>query len=236
MKERNNVVETHFDQVIGAKKREAYTFNPRTMSIKDRRISQLLLQSGLSGKACLDIGPGTGRWLTFMKENGASWLGGVDISSEVLTRCADLCDQTQKCNLEMEALSLSDNSVDVVIAIEVLEHLRDPSMFVSEIVRVSKPGGLVLMTMPNITSFISRIRLMFGLLPVAIASDPTHVRFYRQKDITKLMKPFGLTPEFHPTSFSLIPTNPKSRFRIPSIQALSSLDDSHVFTMRVEKA
>jgi len=235
MSDKNNIVEAHFDKVIGAKERQNYTYDPKTKSTKDRRISQLLLQNGLSERACLDIGPGTGRWLTFMKQNGARWLGGVDISSTVLERCEDLCDETQKCDLETDALSFDDDSVDVVIAIEVLEHLRDPAHFFSEIVRVTKPGGFVLMTMPNITSFISRIRLLFGLLPVAIAADPTHVAFYRQKDIAALLRPFHLTPRFHATSFSLMPLNPKSRFRVPSIQALSSLDDSHVFTMRVEK-
>jgi len=196
---------------------------------------RLLKQNGIEGKVCLDIGPGTGRWLDFMRQNGAEHLSAVDISSEVLTRCAELCDQLQKCDLEKDSLAQDTDSVDVVIAIEVLEHLQNPSMFLSEIVRVTKPGGIVLMTLPNVTSFISRIRMMLGMLPVVMVSDPTHVGFYRQKDLVSLMAPFGLMPEFHATSFSLNPMKPKSRIRLPSFGKLSNLDDSHVLTMRVPR-
>ena len=39
--------------------------------------------------------------------------------------------------------------------------------------------------MPNILSFSSRVRVVLGLLPVAIVSDPTHIKFYRKKEILK---------------------------------------------------
>jgi len=233
--ERNKIVEGHFDKVIGEKAHLKYSFDSSSMSIKDRCIIRLLMQNGLEGKVCLDIGPGTGRWLGFMRQNGAHSLNAVDISSEVLKRCAELCDQVQKCDLEKDKLALDTDSVDVVIAIEVLEHLQDPAIFFSEIVRVVKPGGMVLMTLPNVTSFISRVRMVLGMLPVVMVSDPTHVGFYRQKDLISLMAPFGLVPEFHATSFSLIPTKPKSRIRLPSVGRLSNLDDSHVLTVRVTK-
>ena len=72
--------------------------------------------------------------------------------------------------------------------IEVLEHVRNYELFLKEVIRISKNGGILIFTMPNILSFISRIRVVFGLLPVAIASDETHVNFFRKKDINRIFK------------------------------------------------
>jgi 2-polyprenyl-3-methyl-5-hydroxy-6-metoxy-1,4-benzoquinol methylase len=233
--QKKNVVENHFDKMMSGKEYQEYQFNLQRMNIKDRKIAQALLDFGLQKKACLDIGPGTGRWLTFMTKNGAEWKAAIDISAEVIERCNKLCNETQKANIECEKFNFDDNTVDIIIAIEVLEHIRDPTMFISEIVRVSSDGALILMTIPNIVSFISRIRMAFGLLPVAIAADPTHVGFYRKKDLKNLFKPHGLIPKFIPTSFSLNPLNPKSRLRIRTSSLFSSLDDSTVFSMIVNK-
>lgn len=232
---RKTAVEAQFDGMIGEKPPIDYSFDLGAMGRKDRQIARCLLAEDLAGKRCLDIGPGTGRWLTFMKRNGASYLAGLDISGEVLDRCAALCDRTQKVDLESERFDFESDFFHVVLSIEVLEHLREPETYLSEIVRVTRDGGLVLMSIPNIVSLISRVRLLVGLLPSAIASDRTHVSFYRKKDLHRLLAPYGLTPSFLPTSISLNPMNPKSRFRLPSTSWMSSLDDSLLFAMRVRK-
>lgn len=49
-------------------------------------------------------------------------------------------------------LDLPDNSVDLVYSFEVLEHLWDPFIAINEMIRVLKPGGKLLISMPNILS------------------------------------------------------------------------------------
>ncbi len=49
---------------------------------------------------------------------------------------------------EYLCLPFEDDAFDHVVAFQVLEHHRDPRVFMSEICRVSKPGGLVLLTVP----------------------------------------------------------------------------------------
>ena len=51
-------------------------------------------------------------------------------------------------DLENQAIPIKSNSVDIIIAVEVIEHIRDSKEFLKEILRVSKPGGLILLTMP----------------------------------------------------------------------------------------
>jgi len=235
MKEIKTFVETHFDTVFSEKPDIEYEFDIRRMSWKGRMIIRSLLKHGIKGKKCLDVGPGTGRCLQFLKRNHASYLGAVDISEESLGRGSKLCNKTQKADVETDKFGFESNFFDIVISIEILEHLRNPESYLSEIVRVTKNGGIILMSIPNIVSFISRIRMLFGLLPTAIASDKTHVRFYRKKDIVRLFAPLNLLPQFIPTYISLNPFNRKSWFSIPSTKLLSSFDDSLLFLIHVVK-
>ncbi|HLO60493.1 MAG TPA: class I SAM-dependent methyltransferase [Bacteroidales bacterium] len=55
-----------------------------------------------------------------------------------------------------------DNTFDLIIAIEVSEHIADHEMFFSESGRVLKPGGRLYITTPNILTLKSRIRFLFS--------------------------------------------------------------------------
>jgi len=62
-------------------------------------------------------------------------------------------------------LPLKDESVDVVTATDVLEHLVDPQMLVRETYRVLKPGGYAMFATPNLASWHNIFALLIGLQP-----------------------------------------------------------------------
>jgi len=224
-----NPTEKHFDKIFSEKTEIEYQLHIRKMGPKDKQIVDLLKRHGVNGKNCLDVGPGTGRWIKFLRQMGAKSITAIDISDQAIDKCRPFCDEIKKNNIEKEKFNLNSNSFDIVISFEVLEHLYDPAHYLSEMLRVMDDDALLIMSTPNMTSFISRIRMLLGELPVVVASDPTHVRFYRKKDIKDLFKKFNMHTTFVPTSISLNPLKPKSRLRIPSMQIISSLDDSLVF-------
>jgi SAM-dependent methyltransferase len=57
------------------------------------------------------------------------------------------------CN---KGLPFASDSLDAVVSIEGIEHLENPSQFIRECARVAKPGGLIILTTPNVDSFRSR--------------------------------------------------------------------------------
>ena len=231
-----NAVEDQFDHIVVENVKEQYGFDLDLLRGKDRQIISTLKEYGIKDKKCLDIGPGTGRFVQFLKSENANLICAADISTEALKCCEKYIDESQKIDIEHESLQFNDNSFDVIISFEVLEHLREPDNYISEIIRVAKDGSLVLVSLPNITSLISRIRMLFGLLPVAIASDKTHVSFYRQKDIVKLFGENNLKPIFLPTSISLNPFNAKSKLSVLSNKYISSFDDNLLFCFYVNKS
>lgn len=56
----------------------------------------------------------------------------------------------------------ADNSFDLIIAIEVSEHIPDHEVFFRESSRILKPGGKLYITTPNLLSLKSRIRFLFS--------------------------------------------------------------------------
>gem|GEM_PF-1940602 len=224
--------EQAFDKIFREKEHINYSKVTGKMGWRDKKVVKHLLEHGVKDKYCLDVGPGTGRWLQFLKDNGAAYLGAIDISRESLNRCSHLCNKVQKANVETDRFDFKDNFFDVVVSFMILEHLRDPGNYISEIIRVVKKGGLILMTIPNIASFLSRIRLLLGILPAAVSSDNTHVRFYTKRELITLFKPFDLIPEMIPTSFSINPFNSK-RLKIPSNKLTCSLDDHLLFRIYI---
>ncbi|MBI5558043.1 MAG: methyltransferase domain-containing protein [Deltaproteobacteria bacterium] len=225
-------IEKYFDDYFQKKPDIRYEFDIRGMGRKDRRIVRTLREFGVSGKRCLDIGPGTGRWVQFLKKEGAGYLAAVDISPVSLERCAPFCDAVQQVNIEREKLPWDSESFDAVLFFEIIEHLVDCTNAIAEVMRVLKPGGLLLLSTPNLVSFISRLRMVLGMLPVAIAGDSTHVRFYRRQELAAAFAGYPARLAFLSTSFSLHPLKPKSHLRCPSFGWLTALDDSLLLCVR----
>jgi methionine biosynthesis protein MetW len=63
-------------------------------------------------------------------------------------------------------ISLPDESVDVVVMGEIIEHLVDPDAVVDEVHRVLRPGGQLIVTTPNIASWTNRLVLALGIQPL----------------------------------------------------------------------
>ncbi|RKU38139.1 hypothetical protein C6496_07505 [Candidatus Poribacteria bacterium] len=102
-----------------------------------------------------DLGFGPGVLTTFILQQDPSWqVDGVDISQYCLHHAQRLL--TKKEVLGRSELSVGDvrelpypdNAFDVVIAIEVLEHIPDPEVGLSEVMRVLKPGGYAITALP----------------------------------------------------------------------------------------
>jgi ubiquinone/menaquinone biosynthesis C-methylase UbiE len=105
----------------------------------------------LEGRTVLDAGCGAGYGTSFMAGNGARWVLGVDISEEAI-QCA--ASGHARDNLEFGVadcteLGLRDDSFDMVVSIELIEHLVQVDRYLSEVCRVVKPQGLYFMSTPN---------------------------------------------------------------------------------------
>ena len=132
-------------------------------------------------KTHLDVGPGSGRLINLLEERFGVHSRACDYTDALIGegRTVDIV------NLNRDKLPYSDGSFDVVTATEVVEHLEHFRETLRDIYRVVKPGGLCILTTPNILNLNSRLRnlwfgfgVLFGPLPIsnnALHSTAGHV-------------------------------------------------------------
>ncbi len=73
---------------------------------------------------------------------------------------------------------IADNTFDFAITFQVIEHIQDDKTFISEIHRVLKPGGILMLTTPN--------------RPMSLTRNPWHIREYSADELASVVgKSFG---------------------------------------------
>jgi 2-polyprenyl-3-methyl-5-hydroxy-6-metoxy-1,4-benzoquinol methylase len=81
---------------------------------------------------------------------------------------------------------------DVIFAGEIIEHLFDDSKFIRECHTILKPGGILIITVPNLTSFFNRFLMFFGSMPLtAYVAAPFHYHVYNRRRLKNLIKDEG---------------------------------------------
>lgn len=155
---------------------EAVEANHWWFKAKRRYVAQALAWFGpaAAGAKVLDVGCGTGAVMEHMKLLGYEAFG-VDMSPEALQYC-----QAKKLTVTLgtaESIAYPDASFDVVLALDVLEHVSDHQAAVKEIARILKPGGIFVATVPAHP-------WLFSYHDVALH----HVRRYRRAEFKQTLE------------------------------------------------
>ncbi|HXZ19212.1 MAG TPA: glycosyltransferase, partial [Candidatus Acidoferrales bacterium] len=89
------------------------------------------------------------------------------------------------------ALPFPSGRFDWVLAIEVIEHLPRPDLFLREIHRVLRPGGRLLLTTPNRLQYLRpwHPRWFYRALRRRIVLEPSHVREFTLRELRQLLPP-----------------------------------------------
>lgn len=133
----------------------------------------------------LDLGCGDGGLSRYLarKDKTVSYMG-IDGKSNIDNRQSSLI---VEADLNKD-LPLADASVDVVVALALIEHLIKPYYFILESSRVLKPGGRLVMTTPSPKSKpILESLAFFGIISKEDIRD--HKRYFSKKDLEEGLKP-----------------------------------------------
>ena len=105
----------------------------------------------IAGKHVLDVACGEGYGSALMKRWGARSVTGVDISSDAIRKAKELFSDDDLVFIEhnAERLPFDDVSFDMAVSLETIEHLDNPEAFLSELRRVVKAGGTIIVSCPN---------------------------------------------------------------------------------------
>jgi len=112
--------------------------------VRRHNLYRLLSTKQEPGSRLLEIGCGTGANL---RERSSRWTPtvGIDLELRALAYCRDLLAVQADA---LAALPFADTTFDVVVLLDVLEHLADPGFLVREMSRVLSPGGAAVIMVP----------------------------------------------------------------------------------------
>jgi SAM-dependent methyltransferase len=140
-------------------------------------------------RTVLDIGAGQGTDLMLARAvDSAAELHAIEVfppNQEDLRRKGVT---VHGLNLEHERFPLARESVDVVIANQVLEHVKEIFWIFHEVTRVLRVGGSLIIGVPNLASLHNRALLLCGRQPTCLQNHSAHVRGYTSRDLVKFLE------------------------------------------------
>lgn len=132
----------------------------------------------LEQRSILDLSCGTGYGTDYLGAY-AGRIVGIDCAPDVVTKCREDYPRANVEFLAMDACALAfrDASFDCIVSQDTIEHIQDDHRFVSELTRVLKPDGTLIIFTPH-----GKGR---GMTP----DDPYHVREYTHEEFQALLAP-----------------------------------------------
>lgn len=128
------------------------------------------------GGDVLEVGCGEGRGIGLLTGNARSFTA-VDKLKPVIEDLQKKHPSAHFISMNIPPLSgLADNAYDLVVSFQVIEHIKNDSLFLQEIHRVLKPGGTALLTTPNRRLSLTR--------------NPWHIREFLPDELEQLAQKF----------------------------------------------
>ena len=152
------------------------TYGPQTMQAFMSMINPF--------QTVVDIGAGGGRDLSIAKTvcPDAKTIA-IEASTEYAKNLSGIVDEVEVIDIERDKFPFPDESIDLFMANQVLEHTKEVFWIIHEISRSLKVGGHFIIGVPNIASFHNRILLLFGNHPTQAKLYSAHIRLFSKKDI-----------------------------------------------------
>jgi methionine biosynthesis protein MetW len=134
----------------------------------------------------VDGGPG---WLAKIMADRGARVVMTDLSNVAVDRARARGINAQQCEIDAEPLPFEDCSFDVVLCDSQLEHRFNPDHALDEMARVLRPGGRLILLLPNTAHWRVRWWLLTGRFPVVrhTPTDWLHIRFFTLADVRPLL-------------------------------------------------
>jgi methionine biosynthesis protein MetW len=131
--------------------------------MSDLALHQRLAQMVPQGAHVLDLGCGDGALLAHLKATRGCTGYGVEIDDDNVHACIARGVNVIQANLDQGLAMFRDQSFDVVLQIDTLQHLRNAEVMLRETVRV---GQLGIIAFPNFAHWPNRLQVLRGQMPV----------------------------------------------------------------------
>ncbi|MBA4341255.1 MAG: methionine biosynthesis protein MetW [Methylibium sp.] len=131
--------------------------------MSDRSVMEAIAALVPAGSRVLDLGCGTGELLHHLQTTKGCTGYGVELDDANVLACAQRGVNVIQLNLEEGLAIFEDQSFDVVLQLETLQHLRNTEAMLRETARVGRIG---IVSFPNFAHWPNRLQVLLGRMPV----------------------------------------------------------------------
>ena len=145
----------------------------------------------------LEVGCGSGGNAPWLRRHGATRIVGIELDRASAVRAREVFDAVINESVETAVHGI-DESFDLVICADVLEHLVDPWAVVAALARRTADDGVLVVSIPNIRHYRALWRIAFGAgfrYETEGTFDSTHLRFFDRAGVDSMLRNAGWVPE-----------------------------------------
>ena len=175
----------------------------------------------------LDVGAGYGFFLEIARQRGWN-VHGTELTDEALDHCT--AQGLTMFKGELQNIDFGNLEFDVLISIEVIEHINNPIEYLTKMNEILRPGGTIYVTTPNFNSYL-RYRLKENY---NVIEYPNHLGYYTKKTLGKLFNDHGFTTnKIQTTGISL--TRLRTSKGISDQEFVSETSDDEMVRYKIER-
>ena len=161
--------------------------------MSDLKVMELIAELVPAGSRVLDLGCGTGALLAHLRDTRQCTGYGVEIDDANVLACTRRGVNVIQLNLEEGLAIFEDQSFDVVLQLDTMQHLRHTERLLRETARVGRVGVI---SFPNFAHWPNRLRVVTGRMPVTKALpyqwyDTPNIRVGTYTDCEVLLRKDG---------------------------------------------
>lgn len=123
--------------------------------VKSGTALELVLAHAPDRETIVEIGCGRGELLSALMEKRGG-VEGVDLDIYI-PKGSPARPRVLACDVSNDRLPYSDNEIDTAVCFETIEHLENPYHFIREVHRILRPGGVFIVSMPNVQHIFNKI-------------------------------------------------------------------------------
>ena len=150
------------------------------------------------GSFVLDVGCHSGIFGEALEKRKSARVVGIDADDSALAIARTRISDAKKIDIESEGwadvlTTQGWREFDVIIFGDVLEHTRDPESILQATKKLLKPGGRIVVSIPNVANLRVRLSLLRGKFEYADSGilDRTHLRFFTRSSARKMIENCG---------------------------------------------
>lgn len=180
----------------------------------------------------LDVGCSSGNFGAELIDRKHCTVDGIDIDEKDVKLAQNKLRNAYVLNVETDALEHLYGKYDVILMMDVIEHLVTPAPTLKKIAKLLKPAGSLIFSVPNMAHISVRLDLLLGDLDYRNTGllDDTHLHFYSEKTLLRVLHNAGYDVD---TTKSTTVSYPKQLVDLKLKEA--GLEASSEFAKMIEK-